>query len=216
MLKDLPKEPTKELTAEPPKQSRFARRKQETKSKIFAAAMDLFLTQGFEKTTIEQITEKADVARGTFFNHFPTKEAVLAYLGEYRVAMLAEVMAEELAQIHSAKEKIRAILRVLSRENEEHKEVTRLIIWESFSKGAANLNQEKTNQLQFNVLLQELVAQGQEQGQFRDDFHPRYAADILAGTYYYILLHWLEDNLSHPLEEALIDSAEIIFHGINA
>jgi AcrR family transcriptional regulator len=41
------------------------------------AAMDLFEVQGFENTTIEQIAGAAGVSRATFFNYFPSKEAVV-------------------------------------------------------------------------------------------------------------------------------------------
>jgi AcrR family transcriptional regulator len=39
--------------------------------------MSCFDEAGFDATTIAQITERADVARRTFFRYFPTKEAVL-------------------------------------------------------------------------------------------------------------------------------------------
>jgi AcrR family transcriptional regulator len=41
------------------------------------AAMTLFTDQGFEATTIEQIADAAHVSRATFFNYFPSKEAVV-------------------------------------------------------------------------------------------------------------------------------------------
>jgi AcrR family transcriptional regulator len=44
---------------------------------IQAAAMQLFNEQGFEATTIDQIAHAAGVSRATFFNYFPSKEAVV-------------------------------------------------------------------------------------------------------------------------------------------
>jgi AcrR family transcriptional regulator len=44
--------------------------------------LKLFKSKGFEATTVDDIADKADVAKGTFFNYFPRKEAVLAYLGD--------------------------------------------------------------------------------------------------------------------------------------
>jgi AcrR family transcriptional regulator len=44
---------------------------------IHDAAIRLFDDQGFEATTIEQIAEAAGVSRATFFNYFPSKEAVV-------------------------------------------------------------------------------------------------------------------------------------------
>ena len=42
--------------------------------------------RGFLETTVEDITEAADVGKGTFFNYFPTKEHILAEFGGERVA----------------------------------------------------------------------------------------------------------------------------------
>jgi AcrR family transcriptional regulator len=47
-----------------------------------AAAQRLFLKHGVGPTTIEQITSAADVAKGTFYLYFSSKEDVLAALGE--------------------------------------------------------------------------------------------------------------------------------------
>lgn len=52
----------------------------ETKNKILTVCVRLFLEQGFKRTTISQIVEEANVARGSFQNLFPTKDAVLMEL----------------------------------------------------------------------------------------------------------------------------------------
>lgn len=41
------------------------------------AALELFISAGYEKTMVADIVKKAGVAKGTFFYYFPTKEAVL-------------------------------------------------------------------------------------------------------------------------------------------
>lgn len=62
--------------------SRRERRRKETRERIFRAAMTLFSERGFNATTIEDITEAADVGKGTFFNYFPGKEHVLGVFAE--------------------------------------------------------------------------------------------------------------------------------------
>ncbi len=42
--------------------------------------MDLFRTQGFERTTVSQIAEAADIVPATFFNHFQSKNAQLGQM----------------------------------------------------------------------------------------------------------------------------------------
>lgn len=45
--------------------------------RIMASALELLRNRPFSQITVEQITESADVGKGTFFNHFPSKEHVL-------------------------------------------------------------------------------------------------------------------------------------------
>ncbi len=54
-----------------------ARKKIERRRCIEAAALDLFEATGFDRTTIEDIAAKADIAPRTFFSYFSTKEDVV-------------------------------------------------------------------------------------------------------------------------------------------
>lgn len=49
----------------------------ETKNKLLQSALKLFTKHGFDKVTVEDITNHAGVSKGTFYNHFNTKEQVL-------------------------------------------------------------------------------------------------------------------------------------------
>lgn len=53
------------------------RKKDATRQQIENVAWELFTTQGFDETTVQQIADAANVAPRTFFRYFPTKEAVL-------------------------------------------------------------------------------------------------------------------------------------------
>jgi len=62
--------------------SRRTRRRNETKERLFRTALQLFAKKGYVNTRVEEITAAADVAKGTFFNYFPTKEHLLVALSE--------------------------------------------------------------------------------------------------------------------------------------
>jgi len=62
-----------------PTVNRRQRKRRQTRDYVAEVAFDLFETHGFEAVTMEQIASRADVARGTVYNHFPVKEAVLAH-----------------------------------------------------------------------------------------------------------------------------------------
>ncbi len=53
------------------------RKKAKTKALLQQHALRLFKEQGYEATTVEQITEAAEVSPSTFFRYFPTKEDVV-------------------------------------------------------------------------------------------------------------------------------------------
>jgi AcrR family transcriptional regulator len=71
---------------------RRERRRQETRERLFEAAVRLLSEREFEAVTVEAITEAADVGKGTFFNYFPNKEAVVSYFFEYKVSRLAQAV----------------------------------------------------------------------------------------------------------------------------
>jgi AcrR family transcriptional regulator len=60
------------------KEGRRERKRRQTRERIESAALRLFLERGFEATTIEDITEAADVSKRSFFDYFPSKEEVVA------------------------------------------------------------------------------------------------------------------------------------------
>lgn len=71
--------------------ARLDRRKQKTRNDVITAAMRLFRRHGFDAVTMEQIAEAADIAKGTLYNHFPVKEAIVAaYLDRESLARNAE------------------------------------------------------------------------------------------------------------------------------
>jgi AcrR family transcriptional regulator len=87
---------------------RRERHRAETRERLFRAALKIFAERGYLETTVEDITEAADVGKGTFFNYFPTKEHVLAALGAERIA------ATERALLQARKGPVLPVLKELA------------------------------------------------------------------------------------------------------
>ncbi len=91
---------------------RRERKKLETRRSLRDNALRLFAEKGFERTTIEDITEAADVAQRTFFLHFASKEDVLLADSRERGIAFEEALAAQPAGASSL-ESIRGALHAL-------------------------------------------------------------------------------------------------------
>ncbi|GIQ69031.1 hypothetical protein XYCOK13_18550 [Xylanibacillus composti] len=185
----------------------------QTKDKIYQASMRLFLTQGFEDTTLEQITKEAGVAKGTFFNHFPSKDAILTYLCEQMVSSMGHKVKARLNGIESAQSKLVHLFRLLATINENEQQRLKLI--------AGKLLPFQTDQAQASPypafmleLIKEIMEEGRENGEFWHGAHPEHAAHALTGVYLYTTIQWIHGQLAQPLEMALLNRLHVALNGI--
>ena len=151
-----------------PRPSRRERRRAETRERIFRSALQLFAARGFLETTVEDITEAADVGKGTFFNYFPTKEHVVAHYGEERLHELER----SLERVRAGRESVLAILKDLATDLAGQSSESPDLIRSVF---AANLSCAPVrSELQKRIhrgseLLGEIFAVGQQRGEIRRD-----------------------------------------------
>jgi AcrR family transcriptional regulator len=94
------------------------RKKRETRTRIVAAAFDLFQSRGYDQATLQQIAERAEVAPRTVSNYFAQKADLVV---AYREDMLAVIEAE-LGQAgnRSPLNSVRQALMAVARANERH------------------------------------------------------------------------------------------------
>nr|WP_083991162.1 FAD-dependent oxidoreductase [Alkalihalobacillus pseudalcaliphilus] len=99
-----------------------------TKKKIEDAALALFREKGFQATTVQQITKKAHVAKGTFFNHFPTKDSIMKALANERLNDVLSYVNQPSLQNRPLQIRIRSYLQFILDEYDTHPKLTIHII----------------------------------------------------------------------------------------
>ena len=68
------------------------RKKQRTREALLRSALELFTTQGYERTTVDEIAEAVDVSQRTFFRYFAGKEDVAFTVQEMTEARFVEAV----------------------------------------------------------------------------------------------------------------------------
>lgn len=198
--------------------SRRERKKEETRQRIFEAAISLFRERGFEATTVDEITERADVGRGTFFNYFPRKEAVLAWLSETRVAQAEDNAASLLDRRASTRTKLHELYAFAASAYVDDRELSRFV-FEEWMRQAFAPTEEAGSRWQ--ALIVRLIEQGQAAGELRADTSAVQLESLLSSVYITTLYHWLccpahgiGGAHDFPLLDGLHQRLELVLDGI--
>lgn len=168
--------------------SRRERKKEETRTRIFRAAIQLFRDRGFESTTVDEITEKADVAKGTFFNYFPRKESVLAYLSETRLIEIEENASVILATNKPVREKLVELYLDAASAYAEDKELSRFVLTDLMQRAFGPVEDVGSRWQKVTV---QVIRHGQEKGELRRDVEPVRAESLLTSLYFATLYEWV-------------------------
>jgi len=192
--------------------SRRERKKQETRDRILSVAREMLESRGFEATALEQIAEAADVSKGTFYNYFPNKDALLKQIAVIELGNLDQQIAEDRDQHTGPLAQIRHILQLLVSETAPVLRVTRRILLENL----LHPSKIPTPIAEMETLLIDLVRQAQNQDELRSDLDPPQMTHAIVGAYLAASTfhRWLDtdsaysqsDRALDPIVTALIDS----------
>jgi AcrR family transcriptional regulator len=148
---------------------RRSRRRAEIREKLFQAALSLIMRRGLQQTTVSDITEAADVGKGTFFNYFRTKEHVLVEFYERHRVRLEERLRAVRQGEETAIVALETIMERLSQESAESPALVRsfwLAVVSSDDVSAIVMEQLNINSRR----IEELCLIGQQQGDIRRDW----------------------------------------------
>jgi AcrR family transcriptional regulator len=170
-----------------PQAGRRERHRAEIRGRLFRSALRLFAERGFLETTVEDITEAADVGKGTFFNYFRTKEHVLATFGAERLASI------ERAIERAKKGPVLPVLRDLAADLAGHSTENPALLRAIYAAHAscAPVRAELHKRLQTGRrLLAEIFAIAQQRGEVRRDIPAAELARLTQVVLLGITLAW--------------------------
>lgn len=110
--------------------NRAQRRKEENRHKVVAAAERLFLRDGFAATTVSDIADLADVAKGSVFTHAPNKEHLLVLVFEKLMHQWLDEAAESARMGKHLVAKLDRFFRQMMRSMGEHADLSAIFMRE--------------------------------------------------------------------------------------
>jgi len=188
--------------------SRRERKKRETRQRLMEAALRLFREQGYDDTTVGQIAEAADVAKGTFFNYFETKEAILPALVEWRLQELEDALSPERGAPASPVARIKQALCLVAEDPLSDPVVVRRL----FAAKRYHLDLRPVHVL--THLFSEQVRQAQAAGEIRADLDPIYLGGVIRALFFQQLMMWHHDYRPAPLPELLCTAVDLLMDGV--
>jgi TetR/AcrR family transcriptional regulator, cholesterol catabolism regulator len=196
-----------------PPLGRRERNKIKVKERLYTAALELFHERGYDQTSVDEIAERADVARGTFFNHFQRKEDLISTWGQRRRDRLADVLAEEATpERATAADRLRHCLTILARINEEERERAAPMLTAWVKAGRPLVEEPYVAEL-----FAAIVEDGRRDGELRPGLEPRQIGNIFRDIYLGALYRWFRELEKEPpggLEAELLNASELLLHGI--
>ena len=169
--------------------NRFQRRRERTRGELLAAATSVLSRQGFHHTTIAEIAAAADVGVGTFYLHFPTKEALFRAVVEDTVTRLTAAVDAARASAVDPVGRMRAANAAFCRFAEKNREVFRIV----FGHGATYDDVVRRAQAHFAADVEETIREGIATGTFAP-LPPEIVAQAVIGIATQVLSWWTE----HP------------------
>jgi len=173
----------------PPLANRRERRSAEIRERLYRAALRIFAERGYLETTVADITDAADLGKGTFFNYFPTKEHVLAAYGEERVATIDRALQKARASDGPILPVLKQLVMDLAGQSSQSPDLLRSIIVAHLS--CAPIRAEFRKRLQRGRrLMGEIFELAQKNGEIRSDLSPGELGRLMHVIFMGVMVAW--------------------------
>jgi AcrR family transcriptional regulator len=184
------------------------RKKQETRHRILAVAIELFQNQGFDQTSVDEIAARADISRGTCFNYFPNKESILREIAVRELEQLQKLAQDDRTAPPVAK--IRHVMHRLVADTLPYLRITRYVLL-----GAMLYpSDENAFNIRLGSILAKLVKEAQIRGEIRIDLSPTEIAHAITGTYLAVFFERMARSAPPKANASVERMVDMIFEGI--
>ncbi len=170
-----------------------AQKKELTRQAIVESALELFLSQGFDATTVDEIADVARISRRTFFRYFPSKEAVFFAHQEQRLQVFRAWLAEDVGEDEETPLWVvrRAFLRIARVYMEQRSRLVPLYVLAQTSRNLRGYDQQLDERWEQEVYR--ALCKGRESDKVRQN-RARWTAGAMMGVSRALLRAWFVEG----------------------
>lgn len=188
------------------------RQKERRRARIYGVAIELFKRSGFQATTATDIARASNVSRGTFFNYYPYKEAVLLDYGSEIMDRLRELAEQRLSEGADPLKVLYEVWDELAAENIQERDLFPPLAYE-----VLNPNPERARTayqaLPLSKVIELILRPLEQAGQLRSDLSLQRISHLIADTYLMVALRWSAYGSNRTLHEEMRLALNLLLEG---
>lgn len=188
------------------------KKKKEIRERIITVAGELFMVQGFEKTTMDQIAAKAVVSRKTLYNYFPLKEAIADEYYRETAKEVAHETLENLSELPDTRSRLIAAISNRYRWAESNPELCGVVLMYRL-KTLFQATDQKVEPNGTQSLIIDILRWGQEAGEIRTDIPIKMIFSYIDYLRTATVMDWLKDNARSDLQRETIRLVDLVLNG---
>jgi len=178
-------------------------------------AIQLFRQQGFDNTTMEQISNIADVAKRTLYSYFPVKETIISFYWQSNVEENTDRFPQLISEYPDTRSRLKAVFLSAADAFKSDPEFARI----EFGFHFQLLGKDPLNQMYqsgFDKFLAAVMVAGQHAGDLRTDITAQEMASQLVWAFTATCLMWFSAPHSFLLERSLEITVDCFLDGAKA
>lgn len=183
-----------------------------TRNKIFEVSARLFKEKGIENTTVDEIVKEAGIGKGTFFNYFPSKTALLLYFAQQKEELTYNQIKNEALKSISTREKIINTLVFVAKTNEKDKELTKMFVFEYMRHYGYGQDERRSQNL--SNILYGIIEDGIKKEDVKSTIDANKVAQIISAIYFHSLMEWLWSKIDYSFSDDISGKIDMVFDGI--
>ncbi len=188
------------------------RQKQRRRDRIFRTAINLFREKGFHQTTATDIAKASHVSRGTFFNYYAYKEAVLLDFGAQLLSELREQALIELGQGEPPLEVLHRLWGRLADVSEQERVLLSPLAYELLNPDPERAK-SAFEALPLGDLIADILRPLKLRGKLRQDMSLERISRSIADVYLLSALRWAAYTPGRQLKEEMTKFLDLMLDG---